>query len=206
MAPTDASVGNYTVVAQNGYNYLTNFATVTSILHTAPPMMALNGINPVNVIVNTPYVDAGATAYDLCAQASLTVSSNSTVNTAVLGTYTVTYSATTADGIPGTIVRTVNVISTPNFGTNVLIFDPTMTNIQSQVAAVFSQQQYNQFGPQRTAFLFKPGQYNNLYIDMGFYTQVLGLGQMPDDVNIAGALQSTDSRRWKRNREFLAVR
>jgi len=48
-----------------------------------------------------PYVDAGATAYDLCAQASLTVSSNSTVNTSVAGVYAVTYSAATADGTPG---------------------------------------------------------------------------------------------------------
>jgi hypothetical protein len=31
--------------------------------------VALNGVNPVNVMVNSPYVDAGATAYDLCAQA-----------------------------------------------------------------------------------------------------------------------------------------
>ena len=190
VAPTDASAGNYTVVAQNAYSSLTNFATITSVLHTAPPIMALNGDNPVNLMVNTPYVDAGATAYDLCAQASLTVSSNSTVNTSVLGTYSVTYSSTTADGTPGTIVRTVNVVSIPNFGTNVLIFDPTMTNIQSQVAVVFSQQQYNQFGPQRYALLFKPGQYNNLYIDMGFCTQVLGLGQVPDNVIINGAITS----------------
>ena len=190
VAPTDASAGNYTVVAQNAYSSLTNFATITSVLHTAPPIMALNGDNPVNLMVNTPYVDAGATAYDLCAQASLTVSSNSTVNTSVLGTYSVTYSSATADGTPGTIVRTVNVVSIPNFGTNVLIFDPTMTNIQSQVAVVFSQQQYNQFGPQRYALLFKPGQYNNLYIDMGFCTQVLGLGQVPDSVIINGAITS----------------
>ena len=115
VAPTDASAGNYTVVAQNAYNSLTNSTTITSVLHTAPPVMALNGVNPVNLMLNTPYVDAGATAYDLCAQASLTVSSNSTVNTSVAGTYTVTYSATTADGTPGTITRTVNVVTTAEF-------------------------------------------------------------------------------------------
>ena len=105
--PTDASAGTYTVVAQNAYNSLTNGATITSVLHTAPPVMTLNGVNPVNVMVNTPYVDAGATAYDLCAQAGLNVTSNSTVNTSTVGTYTVTYYATTADGTPGTITRTV---------------------------------------------------------------------------------------------------
>jgi hypothetical protein len=152
--------------------------------------MALNGVNPVNLMVNTPYVDAGATAYDLCAQASLIVTSNSTVNTSAPGTYTVTYSATTADGTPGTITRTVIVGMTPNFGPNVLIFDPTMTNIQSQLNSVFSQQQYNQFGTQRYALLFKPGYYSNLDVDVGFYTQVLGLGQMPDDVTITGYMHS----------------
>jgi len=190
VTPTDASVGNYTVVAQNGYNSLTNSATITSVLHTAPPVMALNGVNPVSVMLNTPYLDAGATAYNLCAQAGLAVSSNSTVNTSVAGTYTVTYSATTADGTPGTITRTVNVVTTVSFGPNVLLFDPTMTNIQSQMDAVFAQQQYNQFGPQRYAYLFKPGQYNNLDVNLGFYTQVLGLGRSPDDVTINGYMHS----------------
>jgi hypothetical protein len=190
VAPTDASVGNYTVVAQNAYNSLTNITTITSVLHTAPPVMALNGANPVNLLVNTPYQDAGATAYDLCAQASLPVSSNSTVNTSLVGTYTVIYSATTADGTPGTLTRTVYVSMIPSFGPNVLIFDPTMTNIQSQLDAVFSQQKYNQFGPQRYALLFKPGQYSNLDINVGYYTQLLGLGQMPDDVAISCYLHS----------------
>jgi hypothetical protein len=190
VAPTDSCVGNYMVVVQNGYNSLTNIAPITSVLHTAPPIMALNGANPVNVMLNTPYVDAGATAYDMCAQASLTVTSNSTVNTSVLGTYTVTYSATTADGTPGTITRTVIVSTIPEFGPNVLIFDPTMTNIQSQINSVFSQMQYNQFGTQRYALLFKPGQYGNLDIPVGFYTELLGLGQMPDDVTVPGYLHS----------------
>ena len=190
VAPTDASIGNYTLVAQNDYNTLTNIATITAVLHTAPPIMALNGGTPVNLMVNAPYVDAGATAYDLCAQASLTVTSNNPVNTSVAGTYTVTYYATTADGTPGTLTRTVNVSTTVDFGPNVLIFDPTMTNIQSQVNAVFSQMQYDQFGTERYAILFKPGQYNNLDVPLGFYTQVLGLGQMPDNVLITGDVHS----------------
>jgi hypothetical protein len=189
-APTDASVGNYTVVVQNGYNSLTNVATITSVLHTAPPIMALNGVNPVNVMLNTSYVDAGATAYDICAQASLAVTSNSTVNTTAIGSYTVAYSATTADGTLGTITRTVIVSTIPEFGPNVLIFDPTMTNIQSQINSVFSLMQYNQFGTQRYALLFKPGQYSNLDIPVGFYTELLGLGRMPDDVAISGYVHS----------------
>jgi hypothetical protein len=188
--PTDASAGNYTVVAQNAYNSATNIATITSVLHTAPPQMALNGVNPVYLLLNSPFVDAGATAYDLCAQASLTVSSNNPVNVSVAGTYTVTYSATTADGTPGTLTRTVIVSAIPNFGPNVLVFDPTMTNIQSQLDALYSEQKYNQFGTQRTAIMFKPGQYTDLDIPLGYYTQVIGLGQSPDDTTIAGDLYS----------------
>jgi len=188
--PTDASPGIYTVIAQNDYNSLTNGATITAVLHTALPVMTLNGANPINVLLNTPYVDAGATAFDMCAQGSLTVTSNNPVNTSLAGTYTVTYSATTADGTPGTITRTVIVSSIPDFGPNVLIFDPTMTNIQSQVTAVYALQKYNQFGTPRTAMLFKPGVYTNLGVPLGYYTQVLGLGQSPDDVTIIGDLYS----------------
>lgn len=188
--PTDASVGNYTVIAQNAYNALTNSTTITVVLHTAPPVMTLNGASPVNLLLNSPYVDAGATAFDLCAQASLPVSSNNPVNVSVAGTYTVIYSATTADGTPGTLTRTVVVSAIPNFGPNVLIFDPTMTDIQNQITAVYSQQKYNQFGPQRTAMMFKPGIYTNLDIPLGYYTQVIGLGQSPDDTTIIGQLYS----------------
>ena len=88
--------------------------------------------------------------------------------------------------------NTVVANSAPNFGASVLIFDPTMSmaTIQSQLSAVFSQQQNNQFGASRYAYFFKPGQYTNLDINLGYYTQVIGLGQMPDDVVITGNVHS----------------
>ncbi len=77
----------------------------------------------------------------------------------------------------------------PDFGPNVLIFDPGMSAaaIQGRLNTVFSQQQSNQFGNARYALLFKPGAYN-VDVNVGFYTQVLGLGNSPDDVNITGAV------------------
>ncbi|MGA2541674.1 MAG: coagulation factor 5/8 type domain-containing protein [Verrucomicrobiota bacterium] len=78
----------------------------------------------------------------------------------------------------------------PDFGPNVLIFDPSMTNMQSQMDEVFSKQERNQFGSERSAYLFKPGQYH-LDVQMGFYMQALGLGQSPDGVAITGAVRST---------------
>jgi hypothetical protein len=86
--------------------------------------------------------------------------------------------------------------TTPDFGPHVLIFDPTMTTIQSRIDAVFAQQEANQFGPERVAYLFKPGKYD-LDVQVGFYMQVLGLGQSPDDVEITGAVRSKAS--WMRN-------
>jgi hypothetical protein len=38
-------------------------------------------------------------------------------------------------------------MAAPDFGPNVSIFDPSMTNIQSRVDAIFKQQERNQFGP-----------------------------------------------------------
>jgi hypothetical protein len=78
-----------------------------------------------------------------------------------------------------------------NFGANVLIFDTSMSSatIQSNLDEIFHQQARNEFGTNRYAIFFKPGQYS-LDINAGFYTQVLGLGQSPDDVTINGSLHT----------------
>ncbi|RCG24060.1 coagulation factor 5/8 type domain-containing protein [Sphaerisporangium album] len=77
----------------------------------------------------------------------------------------------------------------PDLGPNVSVFDPSMSasTIQSRLNSVFSQQQTNQFGGNRFALLFKPGTYN-VDVNVGFYTQVLGLGLSPDNVTINGGV------------------
>jgi len=76
----------------------------------------------------------------------------------------------------------------PDFGPNVLMFDPAMpmAAIQKQLAAVYNNPNDTEFGSGRFALCFKPGLYTNLDVNLGFYTQVIGLGQMPDDVVISG--------------------
>ncbi len=80
----------------------------------------------------------------------------------------------------------------PNLGANVLVFDPSMptSQIQAAVDAISAQQVSNQFGTQRYALLFKPGVYGSattpLIIQVGFYTDVAGLGASPNDVTING--------------------
>ncbi|MEV7180835.1 RICIN domain-containing protein [Kitasatospora sp. NPDC093679] len=80
---------------------------------------------------------------------------------------------------------------TPDFGPNVAVFDPSMpaSTIQAKLNSVFSQQESNQFGAQRQALLFKPGSYG-VDANVGFYTQVAGLGLSPDDVTINGAVHA----------------
>jgi hypothetical protein len=77
----------------------------------------------------------------------------------------------------------------PDFGSHVLILDPTMTNIQSQLDTVDGQMEQDQFDNNGYAYLFKPGMYN-LDVRVGFYTHVIGLGHVPDDVTITGAVRS----------------
>ncbi|WP_410671247.1 RICIN domain-containing protein [Amycolatopsis sp. cmx-4-68] len=80
--------------------------------------------------------------------------------------------------------------SQPDFGPNVVIFDPSMpsSTIQSRLNSIFAQQERNQFGSQRYAVMFKPGTYAN-DVNVGFYTQVLGLGLSPDAVTVNGAVR-----------------
>src|SRR6202167_2044987 len=75
----------------------------------------------------------------------------------------------------------------PEFGANVLIFDPSMPSqlIQKQIDAVYAIQRHNEFGTQRNALLFLPGSYS-VDVPVGFYTEVMGLGASPDATRIAG--------------------
>ncbi|MGW2954880.1 ricin-type beta-trefoil lectin domain protein [Streptomyces eurythermus] len=79
----------------------------------------------------------------------------------------------------------------PDLGPNTVIFDPSMSasSIQAKLNSIFNQQQSNQFGSQRYAVLFKPGTYS-ADVNVGFYTQVAGLGLSPDAVNINGAVHA----------------
>jgi hypothetical protein len=82
----------------------------------------------------------------------------------------------------------------PDFGPNVLIFDPTMpqAQIQAAVDAVAARQISDQFGTGRFALLFKPGTYGSaaqpLRFNVGYYTEVAGLGRNPTDVQINGSI------------------
>lgn len=78
----------------------------------------------------------------------------------------------------------------PDFGPNVYVYGPgsSQSEMQSRLDSIATQMKTNQFGPQRHAVLFKPGSYN-ADVNLRFYTQIVGLGLMPDDVNINGHIR-----------------
>jgi hypothetical protein len=79
-----------------------------------------------------------------------------------------------------------------DLGTNVKVFDPSMSvaDIQAVVDAIHTEQVDNEMGTQRYALLFKPGTYGTvdepLVFQVGYYTEVAGLGLSPNDVVING--------------------
>ncbi|MGW3310279.1 RICIN domain-containing protein [Streptomyces sp. NPDC001073] len=118
----------------------------------------------------------------------LDVPSASTADSVQLAQYTCNGTAAQSFTL-GTV--STNPPGTPDFGPNVTVFDPSMSSssIQSKLNSVFAQQETNQFGSARQALLFKPGTYS-ANANVGFYTQVAGLGFSPDDVTINGAVHA----------------
>lgn len=70
----------------------------------------------------------------------------------------------------------------------VFVFDPEDPHTQEIVNQIFTinggQTDNGQFSPNRYALLFKPGDYPNLTVPVGYYTSVIGLGKQPTDTNI----------------------
>ncbi|WP_434442917.1 RICIN domain-containing protein [Lentzea sp. E54] len=104
--------------------------------------------------------------------------------------------------------------SQPDFGPHVLVFDPSMpaATIQARLDDVFRQQEEGQYDARRYAIMFKPGNYN-VDVNIGFFTQVLGLGLLPDGVTINGQVhveadwfQGNATHNFWRGAENLAIR
>ncbi len=78
-------------------------------------------------------------------------------------------------------------------GKNVYVFESNMdmNEIQILLDTIYNRQQSrkSEFSFDRYALFFKPGTYH-LDIKVGYYMQVYGLGKIPDDVRIIGAVRS----------------
>jgi large repetitive protein len=107
--------GTYTVtynVSDAAGNAATEVIRTVNVEDVTPPVIALNGANPLNLAVGDTYNEPGATATDNV-DGDLTgaiVIDASAVNTAIAGSYQVTYDVMDAAGNNATTaIRTVNV-------------------------------------------------------------------------------------------------
>jgi hypothetical protein len=86
---------------------------------------------------------------------------------------------------------------TATFGPNVCVFTPAMTQaaIQADLNAISTQQVpvAAQFDSDRYAVFFEPGTYGSaadpLVFQVGYYTEVAGLGALPSDTVVNGAIE-----------------
>ncbi|HEX7723488.1 MAG TPA: immunoglobulin-like domain-containing protein [Pyrinomonadaceae bacterium] len=108
-------VGSYTLtytVSDGSHTTSTN--RTVNVVDTTPPVITINGANPMTVECHTSFTDPGATANDGCA-GSFPASASGTVNVNVPGTYTIIYNASDPSGNPAASQsRTVNVVDTTN--------------------------------------------------------------------------------------------
>ena len=101
------TVGSYTIT-YSATDAAGNTGTATRTVNvedTTAPVITVSGDNPASVDLNTTYNDAGASATDL--SGDITVISSGTVDTSIVGTYTITYSATDESGNTATATREV---------------------------------------------------------------------------------------------------
>jgi fibronectin type 3 domain-containing protein len=101
--------------------------------------------------------------------------------------------------------------TTPDFGPNVYIVDPSMPSatINATLATLAS---YEQFDTRRAAVLFKPGTYTGIESEVGFYESITGLGENPSAVHLSqsflesnGLINGNDTQTFWRSMENLEI-
>ncbi len=101
------------------------------------------------------------------------------------------------DKIPPEAMPEAGLFHHPLLGENVFLFDPgmDMDHLQAVIDTIADRLtgRDGEFSKNRYALLFKPGEYH-LDIRVGYYMQVLGLGESPEDVVIVGAVRSNSRR------------
>ncbi len=124
--------------------------------------------------------------YEEIAQTTDTTFIDENPNTSIYQNYYKIQSANSSDSSelsePGSLEISM-------FGSNAYIFAPTdnQKEIDNLEAEIYANQHYNQFGSERYALMYKPGDYTSTgeAINTGYYTQILGLGETPYDVRLA---------------------
>ena len=106
-------VSSYTLIysATDKAGNQSSVTRTVNVIDDVAPVLTLNGISPFSHNAGDDYADLGAVVSDNLDDAScITITTTDEVNAAVIGSYTVTYTATDAAGNVATpLIRTVNV-------------------------------------------------------------------------------------------------
>ena len=112
-------VGDYTVtynVSDAAGNVATTVTRTVNVVDTTKPAITLTGDNPQTIEVHTDYTELGVSATDNYDDTTTTITDftiTSTVNTAIIGDYVVTYNVTDANNNHAVqVTRTVKVVDT----------------------------------------------------------------------------------------------
>ena len=110
-------VGVYLVaynVSDTAGNAAAEVTRTVTVVDTTVPVITLLGDNPITIEVGDTYTDAGATATDTYdGDITSSIVTVSTVNTAIVGVYSVTYNVSDTSGnVAAEVTRTVNVVDT----------------------------------------------------------------------------------------------
>ena len=111
------TIGIYTVTytaTDTASNTEITTRTVTVIPDTTPPAIILNGSSSVIMAVGETYAEEGATAID-DRDGTVSVIISGTVDSSILGTYTLTYAATDVAGNSSQETRTINIVQADAF-------------------------------------------------------------------------------------------
>lgn len=119
-----------TVSVDESSQFVADPKTPETPIDKEAPVITLKGTAIVTLTVGNTYTEPGATCVDN-KDTTCTVVVSGTVNTAVVGTYTVTYTATDSAGNKSVKTRTVNVTTLPDKPTTVTL---DMNNITSDSA------------------------------------------------------------------------
>jgi hypothetical protein len=127
-------------------------ADTTPPLDTTAPVISIIGDNPATIDVNSAYTDLGATAIDdIDGTLAVSTTGVDTIDTATVGAYTVTYTATDLSNNIATSTRIVNVVQPaitvpdPNSANKILAF--SFNNLSPNVSGIINEVSYTIYLP-----------------------------------------------------------